>query len=678
MPKYCFIDFEYNETNEERLNLVSSSFQVDNGAPQTDWLHRDPNSMENLRAQLVALRDEGVVFVAYNAMAEGRAFHSLGIDPRSCQWFDEFLEYRMLINHNHRLAYGKQLIDGKEKFTYPPKPKWNLTEEEKEQQDRSKPNDGLAAACYKLLGKKIDTKFKDAVRDLIISCPEEFTQEQKEEILAYNESDIKYLPLLKDRIIEEYKLLGVRITKEFFDQILLRGDYAARTAVMESLGYPVDTLKLIALAESVPHILAEVQRDINRQFPEQQFFYWNKKEKRYSWNQNKTREWIATLPYADKWMLTDGGKSGVKQYSLKLDAFKKFFDYKHDYPQYNVGAQFVRFLATRKNLNGFALGESKKKTIFDYLGTDGRVRPYFNIYKAQSSRSQPSATSFLFLKSAWMRAIVSPNPGRLICGIDYKSQEFLLAALISQDREMLKAYHSGDPYLYLAKLANAVPSDATKSTHGHERNLFKSTTLGIQYSMTKTGLAVKLSADTGVPHSQEEAQALINQFNRAYRDHARWKQRALKNYRRNKRIELPCGWMMFGDNDNERSVGNVPIQGLGASIMREAVRRAQDNGLDVIKTLHDALYIEFDHGDWGAIDQLASSMQSAFRSFFPSVVPEHATVGLDCNIWGAGAPANLTTEQFDYIKCQEVYIDERAEREYEAYKEYLEPEAFEI
>lgn len=196
--------------------------------------------------------------------------------------------------------------------------------------------------------------------------------------------------------------------------------------------------------------------------------------------------------------------------------------------------------------------------------------------------------------------------------------------------------------------------------------------------MTKTGLAIKLSADTGVPHTEDQAQALINQFNKAYSTHAKWKQRALKNYRRTRKVMLPCGWYMFGDNDNERSVGNVPIQGLGASIMREAVRRAQDAGLDVIKTLHDALYIEFDHGNWNDVDTLASTMQSAFRSFFPGTPDNLATVGLDCNIWGDSVPTKLTTDVFPYIKCQETYIDERAEREYENYKQYLDPNAFSI
>ena len=102
-----------------------------------------------------------------------------------------------------------------------------------------------------------------------------------------------------------------------------------------------------------------------------------------------------------------------------------------------------------------------------------------NIYGAQSSRSQPAATGFLFLKPAWMRSLCQPNRGRAIASFDYGSQEFLISALVSKDKNMLWAYASGDVYLALAKLAGAVPQDGTKSEYKAERDLFKATTLGI-------------------------------------------------------------------------------------------------------------------------------------------------------------------------------------------------------
>ena len=38
---------------------------------------------------------------------------------------------------------------------------------------------------------------------------------------------------------------------------------------------------------------------------------------------------------------------------------------------------------------------------------------------------------------------------------------------------MMRAYRSGDPYLEFAKLARLVPPDATKKTHGPQREAAK-------------------------------------------------------------------------------------------------------------------------------------------------------------------------------------------------------------
>ena len=57
---------------------------------------------------------------------------------------------------------------------------------------------------------------------------------------------------------------------------------------------------------------------------------------------------------------------------------------------------------------------------------------------------------------------------------------------------MQAAYRSGDPYLAFAKQAGAVPQDATKKTHGPERELFKQCVLAVQYGMEAEGLALRI------------------------------------------------------------------------------------------------------------------------------------------------------------------------------------------
>lgn len=635
----------------------------------THWLHQDKKEKKKLANWLYEHRDE-IILVAYNSTAEARSMLALGLNPLDFKWIDLYLEYRCLTNHNHKLQYGRQLIDGKVRTTRPPKNKWQQTEEEKKASDGSKPQHNYASACFKLLGKLIDTDRKNDVRDIIISANEFVIEEERDAILDYNADDVVNLPSLFKAIIAQYHtLLPKRELATLKEEMYLRADYGVRTAIMEVVGYPIDVTATKLFSDRVPEIIKACQEDINRQFPDIGPFKWNKKEERYSWNQKGTKEWVKSLGHSN-WM-----KTKSKDVSLSGEAFERFFAYRHDYPEYNYGAQIVRYLTLKKNLNGFIQSKSakKKSNFWDYVGSDGRVRSYFGIYGAQSARSQPKATGFLFLKSAWMRVLCVPKEGKAITGIDYKSQEFLISALLARDSNMYKAYMSGDPYLYLAKLAGAVPMDGKREDYEDIRNLFKATTLGLSYGMSKVGLAVKLTADLGRPVSEIEAQKLIDTFNRIYRKHYNYKKEVIRQYKKQGYWKLPCGWYMFGDNENERSVGNVPVQGFASSIMREAVRLAQDAGLTVIKTLHDAIYIEHDSCDTNSIELLGKCMDKAFRKYFDKDLQAKASVGLDGNTWSLDYPedeSNLLVSNIK-LKKQKLYVDGRSKREYLNFKKYL-------
>jgi hypothetical protein len=92
--------------------------------------------------------------------------------------------------------------------------------------------------------------------------------------------------------------------------------------------------------------------------------------------------------------------------------------------------------------------------------------------------------------SSFLRSLIRPHWNFAICYLDWRAQEFGVAAVLSGDINMIEAYLSGDCYLGFAKLAKAVPSEATKATHGQVRNLFKRCVLGTNYGMEYQTLAV--------------------------------------------------------------------------------------------------------------------------------------------------------------------------------------------
>jgi hypothetical protein len=105
------------------------------------------------------------------------------------------------------------------------------------------------------------------------------------------------------------------------------------------------------------------------------------------------------------------------------------------------------------------------------VGSDGRNRTTLHAFRAKTSRNLPGSSAFIFGAPSWMRSFVKPQPGRALCYIDYEQQEFCIAAVLSRDKAMQEAYRSGDPYLSFARMAKAVPANATKQSHPQIREL---------------------------------------------------------------------------------------------------------------------------------------------------------------------------------------------------------------
>jgi len=660
---YCSIDFEYKGTAEARLDLICCSFQYD-GLIWEYWL-RDEVQKYKCKQKLLDMRNKGVIFLCWNYVAEGQSFISLGLHPAKFKVIDLMVEYRMLLNHYHKYSTGKHLVKGKiVNFGIP-----------KYGEQRNRPPSSLASGTYKLLGKQIDTDHKDEMRDICINGTPEQLEIFKQHITEYCTSDVKYLPEIWEVIRSEYEEYFKRAPGDYEvkeDHLYWRSETMARTALMISEGYPVDVEKMKNFAGNVKKILIKLCEDINSQF-EYDLFKWNNKNQIYSKNTLMMKKIIEESEYRDIWDKTELGN-----YSLRVESFEKHFNYSHKFPRDCPFIQYLRYLKTYRSLNGFTPKGSttkNKETIFDSLGNDGRVRCYLNPYGAQSGRYQPKATSFIPLKSAWMRSLIGPKKGRAIAAIDYKSQEFLLGGLVSGDSNMLDAYESGDVYLYFAKLAGAVPAEGTREEYKRERDLFKATTLGISYLMGPKALGRKLTADTGMVQTTEDAKRLIEIFNKAYPEYTKWQNAAYYTYGVHRFWQLEDGWTMFGDNGNDKSVKNMPIQGMGSAILRKAIQLAQDAGLTVIYPLHDAIYIEFDSHDLRPVDVLLECMVTAFYFYFEGEMQSKANklIDFDIDIWSPDYEDGTgRTPDGNKFKRQTIYVDERSKEEYEYFKEYME------
>ena len=255
-------------------------------------------------------------------------------------------------------------------------------------------------------------------------------------MLDYCESDVVSL----------MKLLPAMGPDIDIPRAVIRGRYMAAAARMEWAGVPIDADALAAFQDNWATVKEKLIARIDLDYGV------------YDGTTFKADRWAACLAANNiPWPTLSSGK-------LKLDddTFKEMAR------SYTLVAPIRELRAT---MSQFRLNVLP-------VGSDGRNRCLLSAYGSKTGRNQPSNSKFIFGLPSWSRSLIRPNPGMAVAYIDYSQQELAIAAALSGDRKMQVAYESGDFYLTFAKMANAVPADATKKSHAAERDQFKSVGAG--------------------------------------------------------------------------------------------------------------------------------------------------------------------------------------------------------
>ncbi len=185
--------------------------------------------------------------------------------------------------------------------------------------------------------------------------------------------------------------------------------------------------------------------------------------------------------------------------------------------------------------------------------------------------------------------------------IEYSQQELAIAAALSGDRKMQAAYESDDFYLSFAKMANAVPAEATKESHAAEQDQFKTVALGVLYGLSADGLARKLN----LPPCR--GRDLLRLHKETFKQFWRWSDAIQNQAVLTGKLQTVLGWCVHAGKDtNVRSLRNFPMQGNGAEMLRLACCDATESGITVCSPVHDAVLIEAAEAD---IDTAVDMMQ---------------------------------------------------------------------
>jgi DNA polymerase I-like protein with 3'-5' exonuclease and polymerase domains len=202
---------------------------------------------------------------------------------------------------------------------------------------------------------------------------------------------------------------------------------------------------------------------------------------------------------------------------------------------------------------------------------------------------------------------------------------------------MMAAYQSGDPYLAFAKQSGAIPRDATKETHPHEREKFKTCALGIQYSMGVESLALRING------SVEKAQELIQHHKKVFAKYWEWSEATKRAARARGEMRTVYGWKLnVREETRSGTIGNFPLQATGAEILRLLCCRLIEREIRVCAPVHDAVLIE---AALDGIDEAVATCEEVMREVSSTVL--------------GGFP--LTTDS-KIIRYPDRYMDVRGEQ----------------
>jgi hypothetical protein len=268
------------------------------------------------------------------------------------------------------------------------------------------------------------------------------------------------------------------------------------------------------------------------------------------------------------WPMLDSGRL-----ALDDDSFK---DMARVYPHLEPLRQ-LRYSLAKMHLNDLQ------------IGSDHRNRCMLSPFRAKTSRNYPSNSKFIFGPGVWLRFLIQPPPGWGLAYIDWSQQEFGIASRLSSDERMQEAYRSADadPYLSLAKLAGAVPSNGTKAAYKLVRDQFKQCCLGIQYAMEYESLAARIN------QPRVAARQLIQQHREAFRKFWEWSDAVVDTAMLYGELKTVFGWTLrAGPQTNPRTFRNYPMQGNAAEMLRLAISFITEAGIDVCAPVQDAILVQ--------------------------------------------------------------------------------------
>lgn len=485
------------------------------------------------------------------------------------QWIDLWVEYKMwILTHPDFQAYAKKdsLKSNIECFGL----------EDKYLADKE---DILSLILYDEENRTSKAKLR------IHNNTFNYSEEEMDKILHYCKQDVLILHEIALKHGEICRAYEIPISRE---ERLARGKFSMLSGISYACGngFPMDAEKVTAIFSQRDKIKELIQKDCNQKIsheiykPKFKGPQYRKTFVKYEFNHENFGKYITENNLADIWQKTDKGK----QYRLDEDYLDEMLSSYKDIlePVYHARN-------TLKQLSSTNLASIMDKN--GYIKT-----PPFPFHQKTSRSSPKPSLGFVLNLSPWLRMLLRPAPGRAFVSIDFKSQEVLIAAILSKDAQLLDSYLN-DCYMSTAIKTGFAPEGATKKTHNHIRTPFKGISLGTLYGLQIKSLTFRfmaLNKEWTEIDARQAAEQYFETHKEVYNNYWNF---ISNNYEDCMnmgyfRVDAESGWIYFMRRDTRSSqIQNLPCQSWGAEMMRYSHDDCVMQEIFVIP-LHDALNFE--------------------------------------------------------------------------------------
>lgn len=255
----------------------------------------------------------------------------------------------------------------------------------------------------------------------------------------------------------------------------------------------------------------------------------------------------------------------------------------------------------------------------------GRLHAHYNLSGARTGRlscSKPNLQQSP--KDKEFRSCFIPETGNVFVRADFNQIEVRIAAEVSQDATMLKAYREGvDIHRLTASQVSKKPLDQVTDS---ERQLGKAIVFGLAFGMGAKKFVHYAKKGYGKEITEDEAYDAVEAFRTTYSGYREWQLKQTTECAQTMTVRTPMGKLRRLNTDNCYGASlNTGIQGGAAECMLYALiflyhsfLNAPELGAKLVNCVHDEVVIECPLIHKTRVSQIVEeSMVNGFLQVFP-------------------------------------------------------------